>query len=180
MIGTRGHHPDLQQLDAGVYDISSYSDYIDDYLVSKDFHIDIKPLLIKAIKNIEVVAINSYTKTDLDYKNEDKKYIAIGGNRLSRGFTLEGLTINYFLRKANTADTLMQMGRWFGYRIGYLDCCKLFTTSENIEKFKIANYIDPNYYTSFLKVKQNGVKILAYDCSLNSKEVKVNKPIKHI
>lgn len=49
---------------------------------------------------------------------------------------------------------------------------------ENIEKFKIANYIDPNYYTSFLKVKQNGVKILAYDCSLNSKEVKVNKPIK--
>jgi hypothetical protein len=117
------------------------NDYIDDYLVSKDFHIDIKPLLIKAIKNIEVVAINSYTKTDLDYKNEDKKYIAIGGNRLSRGFTLEGLTINYFLRKANTADTLMQMGRWFGYRIGYLDCCKLFTTSENIEKFNEASKI---------------------------------------
>lgn len=117
------------------------NDYIDDYLVSKDFHKDIKPILIKAIKNIEVVAINSYTKTDLDYKNEDKKYIAIGGNRLSRGFTLEGLTINYFLRKANTVDTLMQMGRWFGYRIGYLDCCKLFTTSENIEKFHEASKI---------------------------------------
>ena len=117
------------------------NDYIDDYLVSKDFHKDIKPLLIKAIENIEVVAINSYTKTDLNYKNDDKKYIAIGGNRLSRGFTLEGLTINYFLRKANTADTLMQMGRWFGYRIGYLDCCKLFTTSENIDKFNEASKI---------------------------------------
>ncbi|MCD8409895.1 Z1 domain-containing protein [Tenacibaculum finnmarkense] len=116
-------------------------DYIDDYLVPKDYNRDIKPLLIKAIENIEVVAINSYTKTDLNYKNEDKKYIAIGGNRLSRGFTLEGLTINYFLRKANTADTLMQMGRWFGYRIGYLDCCKLFTTSENIDKFNEASEI---------------------------------------
>lgn len=116
-------------------------DYVDDYLTPKDFIKDIKPLLIKAVANIEVVAINSYTKTDLDYKNEDKKYIAIGGNRLSRGFTLEGLTINYFLRRANTADTLMQMGRWFGYRIGYLDCCKLFTTSENIEKFNEASKI---------------------------------------
>jgi hypothetical protein len=117
------------------------NDYVDDYLVQKDYNKDIKPLLIKAIENIEVVAINSYTKTDLNYKNEDKKYIAIGGNRLSRGFTLEGLTINYFLRKANTADTLMQMGRWFGYRIGYLDCCKLFTTSENIDKFNEASEI---------------------------------------
>jgi hypothetical protein len=117
------------------------NNYLDEYLTPKDFHKDIKPLLIKAIANIEVVAINSYTKTDLNYKNEDKKYIAIGGNRLSRGFTLEGLTINYFLRRANTADTLMQMGRWFGYRIGYLDCCKLFTTSENIEKFNEASKI---------------------------------------
>ena len=117
------------------------SDYIDEYLSPKEFDKDIKPLLIKAIENIEVVAINSYTNTNLDYKNEDKKYIAIGGNRLSRGFTLEGLTINYFLRKANTADTLMQMGRWFGYRIGYLDCCKLFTISENIDKFNEASKI---------------------------------------
>ncbi len=116
-------------------------DYIDEYLTPKEYHKDIKPLLIKAIEDIDVVAINSYTNTDLDYKNGNKKYIAIGGNRLSRGFTLEGLTINYFLRKANTADTLMQMGRWFGYRIGYLDCCKLFTTSENIEKFNEASRI---------------------------------------
>lgn len=116
-------------------------DYLDEYLIPKEYHRDIKPLLIRAIKDIEVVAINSITNTDLDYKNGAKKYIAIGGNRLSRGFTLEGLTINYFLRKVNTADTLMQMGRWFGYRVGYLDCCKLFTTSDNIEKFNEASKI---------------------------------------
>ena len=117
------------------------SDYIDEYLTPKEYHSDIKPLLIKAVEDIEVVAVNSYTNTDLNYKNSPKKYIAVGGNRLSRGFTLEGLTINYFLRKANTADTLMQMGRWFGYRTGYLDCCKLFTTSDNIDKFNEASKI---------------------------------------
>jgi len=111
------------------------ADYNDDYLTPKNFKKDILPLLNKSIIGIEVVAINSYTNDNLDYSKSPKKYIAIGGNRLSRGFTLEGLTINYFLRKANTADTLMQMGRWFGYRPGYLDCCKLFTTSDNIEKF---------------------------------------------
>ncbi|WP_322560418.1 Z1 domain-containing protein, partial [Staphylococcus haemolyticus] len=46
-------------------------------------------------------------------------FIVIGGNTLSRGLTLEGLTTTYFLRTTNQADTLMQMGRWFGYRKGY-------------------------------------------------------------
>jgi len=49
---------------------------------------------------------------------------------LSRGLTLEGLTVSYFTRGSNTYDTLMQMGRWFGFRPGYLDACRLFTTSE--------------------------------------------------
>lgn len=46
-------------------------------------------------------------------------FIVVGGNTLSRGLTLEGLTTTYFLRTTNQADTLMQMGRWFGYRKGY-------------------------------------------------------------
>ena len=52
----------------------------------------------------------------------------IGGDKLARGLTLEGLIISYFTRSSNTYDTLMQMGRWFGYRSGYLDLCRLFTT----------------------------------------------------
>jgi hypothetical protein len=117
-------------------------DFSDPYLIPKDFSKDIKPLLSQAVQGIEAKAINSFTGDNLVYpKDTAKKYIAIGGNRLSRGFTLEGLTINYFLRKAGTADTLMQMGRWFGYRPGYLDCCKLFTTSDNIEKFNEASLI---------------------------------------
>jgi hypothetical protein len=123
------------------------SEYEDDFMVKKDFNTDIRGLLTEAIKGIEVKAINSITKDQLVYpkKNDprftEKKYIAIGGNRLSRGFTLEGLTINYFLRGTENADTLMQMGRWFGYRPGFLDCCKLFTNIETIEKYNEASLI---------------------------------------
>ena len=59
----------------------------------------------------------------------------IGGDKLSRGLTLEGLTISYFTRSSNTYDTLMQMGRWFGFRPGYLDACRLFTTDSLYASF---------------------------------------------
>lgn len=110
-------------------------DYEDEFLVQRTFT-EISPLLYKAIEDVEVKAINSETKEKLVYPDDaEKKYIAVGGNRLSRGFTLEGLTINYFIRNTNYADTLLQMGRWFGYRPGYIDCCKLFTTRDALQKF---------------------------------------------
>jgi hypothetical protein len=115
--------------------------YLDDYMSPVTFD-NIKSLLPSTVDEIECVALNSYTKDSLEYDsltNEQSKspktYIAIGGNRLSRGFTLEGLSICYFIRDSNFADTLLQMGRWFGYRIGYLDCCKLFLTEDAIDKF---------------------------------------------
>lgn len=120
--------------------------YQDDYMQYVAYD-EVKSVIAQAIEEIQVKSINSNTGESLYYPRksasdyEKKKYIAIGGNRLSRGFTLEGLTINYFLRSTNNADTLMQMGRWFGYRIGYLDCCKLFTISDNIEKFNMASLI---------------------------------------
>jgi hypothetical protein len=108
--------------------------YEDEYLTKKTF-LEVRDLLISAINGIEVKAVNTVEKDFLDYESGEKKYIVIGGNKLSRGFTLEGLTINYFIRNTNYADTLLQMGRWFGYRPGYLDCCKLFTTADSFEKF---------------------------------------------
>ena len=61
--------------------------------------------------------------------------IAIGGDKLSRGLTLEGLSASYFLRASRMYDTLMQMGRWFGYREKYIDVCRLYTTPELLEWF---------------------------------------------
>jgi len=57
------------------------------------------------------------------------RQFVIGGDKLARGLTLEGLTVSYFLRASKMYDTLMQMGRWFGYRPGYLDLCRIYTTS---------------------------------------------------
>ena len=86
---------------------------------------------IVAKKEITIYSVNGKSKDALLYKNHEGKpfnVIVIGGDKLSRGLTLEGLTVSYFTRNSNTYDTLMQMGRWFGFRPGYLDTCRLFTT----------------------------------------------------
>lgn len=142
-----------------VANIRSYlpEEYKDEFLTSKHFN-DIKPYLIEAIRGIETKAINSETKDKLLYTEDaarnGKKYIAVGGNRLSRGFTLEGLTINYFIRDTNFSDTLLQMGRWFGYRPGYLDCCKLFTTPDDIEKFNLTTRTIEELEMEFKKMER--------------------------
>jgi hypothetical protein len=65
--------------------------------------------------------------------------IAVGGFALSRGLTLEGLVISYILRRASAYDSLMQMGRWFGYRDGYAGLCRLFLTEDSIEHYEYVN-----------------------------------------
>jgi len=82
-------------------------------------------------KEFVIYCVNGKSIDSLMYKDQKGKpfnVIAIGGDKLSRGLTLEGLTVSYFTRSSNTYDTLMQMGRWFGYRPGYLDLCRLYTT----------------------------------------------------
>jgi hypothetical protein len=70
-----------------------------------------------------------------DYKDKGARLIAIGGFVLSRGLTLEGLTISYFSRNANAYDTMLQMCRWFGYRSGYEDLCRIYISQINIDNY---------------------------------------------
>jgi hypothetical protein len=91
---------------------------------------DIQQALHQAAAGMLVEQINaSHASGKLDYRAHEGtglNVIAVGGNSLSRGFTLEGLTISYFLRNTQMYDTLLQMGRWFGYRDGYGSLCRLF------------------------------------------------------
>lgn len=99
---------------------------------------ELRAVLPEVLEDISVRQINGTAKDALDYvENESTglKVIAIGGDKLARGLTLEGLCTSYFLRTAKMYDTLMQMGRWFGYRDGYLDVCRLYTTGELVEWF---------------------------------------------
>lgn len=96
--------------------------------------------LNESIQPIKVEVVNSDSKTNKlsyeEYKNSGLRVIAIGGLGLSRGLTLEGLVISYFYRNSSTYDTLMQMGRWFGYRHKYEDLCKIWMPSKSIDWYK--------------------------------------------
>ena len=90
--------------------------------------------LSEGTQPITVRAVNqSASAASLDYKSYSDtglRVIAVGGDSLSRGLTLEGLSTSYFYRNAQAYDTLLQMGRWFGYRDGYDDLCRIWIADE--------------------------------------------------
>lgn len=100
---------------------------------------EVEAALQATIGSIRIREINGSSADVLDYEQNRENglnVIAIGGDKLARGLTLEGLSISYFLRGSTMYDTLMQMGRWFGYRPGYLDLCRLFTTADLVEWYE--------------------------------------------
>jgi hypothetical protein len=98
---------------------------------------EVIPHLNDAASRVQVKEINGGSADALNYFDHKTglSVIAIGGDKLSRGLTLEGLSVSYYLRASRMYDTLMQMGRWFGYRQGYVDLCRLFTSRELNEWF---------------------------------------------
>lgn len=98
--------------------------------------------LPKAISDVRVRLFNS--DTDKSLAEEDMQWdrparlIAVGGDVLSRGLTLEGLCVSYFYRRVTASDTLMQMARWFGYRDGYQDLCRIWINAESADNYRFA------------------------------------------
>lgn len=81
-------------------------------------------------KRYNVVCVNTDSNDVFEYESDYKHVIAVGGYRLSRGLTLEGLVVSYYSRNARAYDALMQMARWFGYRPGYEDLCRVWMTDQ--------------------------------------------------
>ncbi len=94
------------------------------------------PELPHVLDNCRVIMDNSSSEDRLDYENGPVVAIAVGGNTLSRGLTLEGLSVSYFVRSVSAYDTLLQMGRWFGFRNGYADLPRIWMTDELAEWFR--------------------------------------------
>ena len=114
------------------------TDLLDGEILDDFSWAEVRAVLPTVLSDIRVREINGTAKDALDYAENGAtglKVIAIGGDKLARGLTLEGLCTSYFLRTARMYDTLMQMGRWFGYRDGYLDVCRLYTSREMVEWF---------------------------------------------
>jgi hypothetical protein len=97
----------------------------------------IKKSLWNVFDNLRIYVVNSKTDEALDYKRYENAghsltAIAIGGLSLSRGLTIEGLCVSYMYRNTRMYDTLMQMGRWFGYRPSYEDLCRVHLSADSI------------------------------------------------
>jgi hypothetical protein len=101
----------------------------------------VKSKLYSAFDTLKLLVINSKSDDVLDYSRYEKDghgltAVAVGGFSLSRGLTLEGLCVSYMYRNTRMYDTLMQMGRWFGYRRGYEDLCRIYLPAESIEWYE--------------------------------------------
>jgi hypothetical protein len=102
-----------------------------------------------------VIVVNSDKELEknqesLDFDQRPVWRILVGGNKLARGFTIEGLTVTYYRRSTSQVDTLMQMGRWFGFRPKYRDLVRLYTTADLQDMFEAA-YLDEEYLRSELR-----------------------------
>jgi len=98
---------------------------------------EVKAALNGVFEHLHLYVINSKSDEVLDYSRYEKEGIgltavAVGGLSLSRGLTIEGLTVSYMYRNTKMYDTLMQMGRWFGYRPGFEDLCRVHLSRDSI------------------------------------------------
>ncbi|MFJ1939343.1 Z1 domain-containing protein [[Kitasatospora] papulosa] len=120
---------------------ADFQRFADDGLPTPTSYDDLKPYVARARQLINsggepVIIVNGATERDyeqaeLDFDRTPHVWkILVGGTKLSRGFTIEGLTVTYYRRLAQQADTLMQMGRWFGFRPGYRDLVRLYIGRE--------------------------------------------------
>jgi hypothetical protein len=117
----------------------------------------VKNEIIKVIKSktIKVSVLNSSNEDKLDYaKDPSMKVIAVGGNKLSRGLTLEGLMVTFYLRESKQYDTLLQMGRWFGYRKGYEDLVRIYTNNTLWRQFKDLAIVELEFRESISEMTQ--------------------------
>ncbi|WP_155832266.1 Z1 domain-containing protein [Gordonia alkanivorans] len=95
------------------------------------------------LEDLRVVVDNGESEDRLNYTDERiETVIAVGGGTLSRGLTLEGLVVSYFTRTSNTYDTLLQMGRWFGYRVGYEDLPRIWVQDSLADDFRFLALVE--------------------------------------
>ena len=119
----------------------------------------IKEHFEKVVSKIKVFGVNAETGNNLDYslyRENGLSAIVIGGHKLSRGLTLEGLSITYFARNSKAYDTLMQMCRWFGYRDGWKDVCKVYMPVESYDHYSFISGAINDLYLELERMRELG------------------------
>lgn len=114
------------------------------------------------VDNSKVDHVDRLTYSDIAVGQPSVTVIAIGGNTLSRGLTLEGLVCSYFARTARTYDSLMQMGRWFGYRPGYRHLVRVWTTQGLFDWFQELDAVEQDLRRELEWMQERGFKPSQY------------------
>lgn len=123
---------------------------------------EVKKALNAVFDHLRIFVINSKSDEVLDYRKYEKDgigltAIAIGGLSLSRGLTIEGLTISYMYRNTQMYDTLMQMGRWFGYRPGFEDLCRVHLPQDSINWYSHIAEASEGLRQQIKRMRQEGL-----------------------
>jgi hypothetical protein len=120
------------------------------------------PIIQVIISDVKVVVDNyrSDDRLNFDFENQslNPPTIVIGGNTLSRGLTLEGLVSSFFIRTSNTYDSMLQMGRWFGYRQGYEDLQRIWMQDDLIPLFRDLALVEEEIRTQIRQWAVNGIR----------------------
>lgn len=123
---------------------------------------EVQKALWSVFENLRIYVVNSKSDDVLDYRKFEREgkgltAIAIGGLSLSRGLTVEGLTISYMYRNTKMYDTLMQMGRWFGYRPGYEDLCRVHLSRDSIDWYSYIAEAADELRQQIRRMRQDGL-----------------------
>jgi len=137
-----------------------YNVWIKEYDEYSDFSWEqLRKALKPATASIEVRLVNM-RGGGLDYSKATKSglhVVAVGGLALARGLTLEGLAVSYILRNVGAADTLLQMGRWFGYRPGYEKLCRIHITEDMRDDFQQVSEAVEELRNDLIRMERMGI-----------------------
>lgn len=157
---------------------------------------EVKAALSGVFENLHLYVINSKSDEVLDFARYAKEgvgltAVAVGGLSLSRGLTIEGLTVSYMYRNTKMYDTLMQMGRWFGYRPGFEDLCRVHLSRDSIDwyshiaeaaeelvqqaKQMSRNGLSPDYFGLYVRSHSKSLLITAANKMRAAEEVVINQ-----
>jgi hypothetical protein len=118
---------------------------------------ELRPYLREVLSELEIPVENGFSDDRLDYVTRTRTYIVVGGSVLARGLTIEGLMVSYFLRSSSQYDTLLQMGRWFGYRPGYEDLPRIWMTDDLALAFRALATVEAEIRSDIEEYRQRNV-----------------------
>lgn len=130
---------------------------------------EVNAFIPNVLEELRVVTDNQKSTERLVYEDDKPStVIAVGGNTLARGLTLEGLVVSYFVRNSSAYDTLLQMGRWFGFRPGYADLTRIWLTDELLSWFRDLAGVEADLRQELAKFASGNVTPLDYQARIRT------------